>query len=165
MSTKSTRTPALATFAALAFALTMTMNVATTTAQDKQEKTVLAAQQLALESPTTIISEEISTNETTTQFSYTPARVDMVSLKKNLQYPVKALAEKIEGRIDVLIYLNDKGEPVNVNFESASPLASSAVNVLAAAAFDAVKQCKFTPATRNSVPVRSALRVPVKFIL
>jgi TonB family protein len=124
-----------------------------------------AAQNVSAATPTNTISEEAALNDGETKSSFTPAQVDIAHLKKNLQYPVKTLAERTSGEINVMIYLDDKGEPVNVNFEAFPPLNSNQANELASAAFKAVKSCKFAPALRNNTPVSSAVRIPFKFIM
>jgi protein TonB len=162
----------------MAFALAV-ISSASANAQDTQDKAapvvagkanagkanVVPIQIVSSASPTTVINDELTLGSEPAQYTYVPAKVDMVSLKKNLEYPAKAIAARLEGKITLVVYLNAQGEPVNVNFEINAQPNSNVANELAQAAFKAVKNCKFTPATRNNEPVSSAVKVPVRFIL
>jgi TonB family protein len=148
------------------------VSVSSARAQASQEKAAVINSQpavpgntVAASTPTTVIAEEVTLNGESAQVVYSPAKVDMVLLKKNLEYPAKAIAAGVQGNVTLVVYLNAQGEPVNVNFETTTQPNSNVANELAQAAFKAVKNCKFTPATRNNTPVSSAVKVPVKFML
>jgi TonB family protein len=121
---------------------------------------------IATQNDTNIAATEDSSFSPT---AYTPANIDRTTLKQHLEYPAEAIAQHIEGRVDVIIYLNNKGEPTTVNFESMSPLDAYAATILASAACKAIQHSTFTPATLTiagkTKPVSSVVRMPFKFVL
>lgn len=131
------------------------------------QTTTQAIQSTAGATPALVQTLALTGNESVTGHTpaYTPVQVDMNALRKCIGYPVKALAKKIEGRFDVVIYINEQGEATNINFESASLPKDDETTELIAATLNGVKRCKFTPATRNTVPVSSAVKIPFRFML
>jgi TonB family protein len=112
--------------------------------------------------PTTIRSAEIVEN---TQSSYVQARINNKSeLRRHLEYPKEALKAHKEGQVAVIVYLNAEGEIMTMNYES-NAQANDPDNVFAAAAFEAVKKCSFTPALRNNKPVNSIVKIQVSFVI
>ena len=98
-----------------------------------------------------------------TQSTFIPAKItNKYVLRSLLQYPQGALRQGKEGQVDVFVYLNADGTITSMNFSSD---VQSVENEFAAAAFDAVKKCRFTPALRNNNPVSSVVKISVRFIL
>ena len=110
--------------------------------------------------PAIMRSSEVAEN---TQSTYVPARISNKSdLRKHLEYPKDALAVHKEGQVVVVVYLNAEGEIMTMNYED-NALTND--NAFAAAAFEAVKKCSFTPALRNNKPVNSIVKIQVRFVL
>lgn len=95
------------------------------------------------------------------QFTFIPAQINKSDLRNNLHYPAQALTEGREGQVDVVVYLNAEGGVMGINFAHDVQISE---NEFAAAAFDAVKKCRFTPAYRDNKPVNSIVQIPVRFV-
>jgi TonB family protein len=96
-----------------------------------------------------------------TQYTYVPAQINKSDLRAYLQYPQEALATGKEGQVDVIAYLNADGQIMSLNFFGE---AQTTENVFVAAAFNAVKKCRFTPAFRDNKPVNSVVKIPIRFV-
>jgi TonB family protein len=96
------------------------------------------------------------------QTTYVPAQFNRRELLQRLRYPLSALRLGKEGTVQVVVYLNADGSITNVNFIGEN---QQLPNELVTTAYNAVKQCAFAPALRNSKPVSSVVVIPVKFIL
>ncbi|MEJ2328111.1 MAG: energy transducer TonB, partial [Chromatiaceae bacterium] len=75
-------------------------------------------------------------------------------------YPLIARRRGQEGLVVVLVTLSPAGLPEQIALAEASGVAS-----LDAAALEAVRGWRFTPATENGRAVASELRVPIRFRL
>ncbi len=112
--------------------------------------------------PATMRLAEVPEN---TQSTYIPARINnKADLHKNLEYPKDALAAQKEGQVIVVVYLNAEGQIMTINYEG-NALTNDNDNVFAAAAFEAVKKCSFSPALRNNKPVNSIVKIQIRYIL
>ncbi|TAE23535.1 MAG: energy transducer TonB [Candidatus Kapaibacterium sp.] len=98
------------------------------------------------------------------EVAFTPARVDMAAIKKSVQYPEVALKTRETGRFDIIVYVNNNGEVNTVNFVSERP-ESTSMNAMIAAACDAVKKARFTPAMLNNKAISSTVRIPFSFVM
>lgn len=96
--------------------------------------------------------------------AFTPARVDVSALKKSVQYPETALKARETGRFDLIVYVNNSGEVNTVNFVTDRP-ENNSMNAIIAAACDAVKKARFTPATLNNKAINSTVRIPFNFVM
>jgi TonB family protein len=95
---------------------------------------------------------------------FTPARVDVNAIRKNVQYPDGALKNKITGKFDLIVYIGSNGEVSTVNFVTERPDDSS-MNAIIVSACDAVRKSHFAPATLNNKAISSAVRIPFNFTL
>ncbi len=120
-------------------------------------------------------TSEKSTNEASESFvsaaelvqnevNFTPARVDVAAIKKSVQYPESALKNNVTGRFDLIIYVNNAGDVNTVNFVTDRP-ENNSMNAIIAAACEAVKKSRFTPATLNNKAISSTVRIPFSFIM
>jgi TonB family protein len=98
------------------------------------------------------------------EVNFTPARADMAAIKKSVQYPESALKNSITGRFDLIVYLNKTGDINTINFVTDRP-ENNSMNAIIAAACEAVKKSRFTPATLNNKPISSSVRIPFSFIM
>ncbi len=98
------------------------------------------------------------------EVNFTPARVDIAALKKSVEYPQSALKNNITGRFDLIIYLNNAGDINTVNFVTDRP-ENNSMNAIIAAACEAVKKSRFTPATLNNKTISSTVRIPFSFVM
>lgn len=73
-------------------------------------------------------------------------------------YPGEALANRISGKVVLLIDIDPTGTPTNVVVEQSDP-----AGVFDQASVDAAKKWRFAPAVENGKPVAGRLRVPVEF--
>lgn len=88
---------------------------------------------------------------------FQPARV---ADKHNLDYPITAQLEKIEGDVVIGVFVNKDGEP-----EESKILESSGHDVLDSAAFRFVNGLLFEPATVDEQPIASWTRLVLKYKL
>jgi TonB family protein len=133
----------------------------------EQKKTVseqtVAALPQALHEVNSTQERTQAQSQDNTQSTFVPAKItNKYVLRSHLQYPPDALRQGKEGHVDVFVYLNADGTISSMNFSSD---VQSAENEFAAAAFDAVKKCRFTPALRNNTPVSSVVKISVRFVL
>ncbi len=98
------------------------------------------------------------------EVAFTPARVDIAAIKKSVQYPEAALKTRETGRFDIIVYVNNNGEVNTVNFVS-ERAESNNMNAMIAAACDAVKKARFTPAMLNNKAISSTVRIPFSFVM
>ena len=98
------------------------------------------------------------------EVNFTPARVDVGAIKKSVQYPESALKNNVTGRFDLIIYVNNTGDVNTVNFVTDRP-ENNSMNAIIAAACEAVKKSRFTPATLNNKAISSTVRIPFSFIM
>lgn len=73
-------------------------------------------------------------------------------------YPAAAVELKISGMVVLVIDIDARGNPVDIEVERSEP-----VGVFDQAAVDAAKQWKFSPEVEDGKPVASRVRVPVEF--
>jgi len=85
--------------------------------------------------------------------------VNLEELQKKLIYPEIAIRAKIEGGVIVLVYINDKGEPLQPKIIGSSNM------ILEQASIDVVMKTKFKSATQFNKPIGAFLEVPVEFKL
>jgi TonB family protein len=85
--------------------------------------------------------------------------VNLEELQKKLIYPKIAIRAKIEGRVIVLVYINDKGEPLQPKIIGSTNM------ILEEASIDVIKKTKFKPATQFNKPIGAFLEVPIEFKL
>jgi TonB family protein len=98
------------------------------------------------------------------EVNFTPARVDIAAIKKSVEYPQSALKNNVTGRFDLIIYVNNAGDVNTVNFVTDRP-ENNSMNAIIAAACEAVKKSRFTPATLNNKAISSTVRIPFSFIM
>lgn len=83
----------------------------------------------------------------------------MELLRSKIVYPEKALIDSIEGKIDILVFIDENGNVVKTTvLESAHPILDSI-------ALNTIKDVKFTPAKAKEKNVKSQVIVPVHFEL
>lgn len=80
-------------------------------------------------------------------------------LMKRLVYPQIALRAGIQGRVQLLAYVNERGEVDKV--EVISGLAGGCTE----AAIEAVKQSKFTPGKQRGRPVKVKVAMSIRFVI
>ncbi|MBA2237376.1 MAG: energy transducer TonB [Lysobacter sp.] len=73
-------------------------------------------------------------------------------------YPAGALADRISGKVVLVVDVDAKGKPVHVQVERSEP-----PGVFDQASTEAAMKWRFEPAVENGRPVASRLRVPVEF--
>ena len=73
-------------------------------------------------------------------------------------YPKEALAQKISGKVVLVIDVDAKGNPANVTVAESEP-----AGVFDAAAIAAAKEWKFNPEMQKGKPAAGRIRVPVRF--
>lgn len=73
-------------------------------------------------------------------------------------YPEAAVAQRVSGKVVLLIDIDKTGTPTRVVVESSKP-----AGVFDQAAVDAAKQWQFSPAIEDGKPVAGRVRVPVEF--
>ena len=78
----------------------------------------------------------------------------------NPSYPVDALAQGIEGKVVLRVFLSDKGIVEKIEIGQSAGHAS-----LDQAAIDAVKQWEFSPASKDGKACRVIISLPVEFRL
>ena len=76
------------------------------------------------------------------------------------KYPAEALAQKVSGRVVLLIDVDATGTPTAIVVEEADP-----AGVFDTAAVAAAWNWKFDPEIKDGEPVASRIRVPVDFRL
>jgi TonB family protein len=146
-------------------ALGMTVLFTAGTSLFAQEQTTTAANQLArnttAESVESFVSADVLAQNAV---NFTPARVDMITIKKNVRYPEVALRDKITGKFDLIVYVASNGDVSAVNFITERPNDDS-MNAIIASACDAVKKSQFAPATLNNKAINSTVRIPFNFTM
>jgi len=91
--------------------------------------------------------------------SYQPVREIQASRQNHPpRYPLEAIRDEISGSVIVLADIDERGHVVGARIEHADP-----AGVFDAASLQAVVQWQFEPATRNGVPIREQIRVPITF--
>lgn len=98
------------------------------------------------------------------EIAFTPARVDVVAIKKSIEYPETALKSRETGRFDLIVYVGNNGEVSTVNFVTERP-ESNNMNAIIAAACSAVQKAHFTPAMLNNKAISSTVRIPFNFVM
>lgn len=78
---------------------------------------------------------------------------------KRIQYPEAAKKAKTEGKVFVIVFIDEKGKVVDAKIEK------SVTPELDAAAIKAVMETSFKPAKVNGKPVKAKVVLPVKFAL
>ncbi|MHB1687845.1 MAG: energy transducer TonB [Ignavibacteriaceae bacterium] len=81
------------------------------------------------------------------------------SIYKKISYPEMAKKAGLEGKVYLLIYINEKGTVDNVK------ILKGIGGGCDEAAENGVKEVKFTPGKQNGVPVKVKLSLPVTFKL
>jgi periplasmic protein TonB len=81
------------------------------------------------------------------------------AIMKNVVYPESAKEEGVQGKVIVKLIVDEKG---NV---SSTEVVQSVNKELDNAAVDAIKKTKFTPAMKDSKPVKCEIAIPVMFKL
>ena len=95
-----------------------------------------------------------------TMASYNPAE-----LAANVTYPELARQNGIEGRVVLLVYLEETGEVEKVEVLRTTPEEGKIRELFIEAAKEGVWKTKFTPALMNDKPVRYKMPVIVDFRL
>lgn len=80
-------------------------------------------------------------------------------LRKHMKYPPSAAEEGVQGTVVLSVYVGVSGEIDAIEVET------SPHDELSQAAIDAVEQVNFTPGQADDEPVKSVVKVPVKFRL
>lgn len=83
----------------------------------------------------------------------------MESILKNVKYPEDAKKDKIEGKVLIRAFINEKGEVTDAKIEQGNN------KLLIDAALNAVKATKFTPAELRGKKVKAEVVVPILFKL
>lgn len=91
-----------------------------------------------------------------------PPVVENLSLRRMKQpvYPPRCLRMGIEGVVKVRVLVGENGRPQEITLGK-----SSGDSSLDRAAMEAIEQWEFNPATRNGLPIRAWVVVPVAFTL
>ena len=74
------------------------------------------------------------------------------------KYPVEAIAQRVEGRVVLIVDIDAEGNVRDVEVESATP-----PGVFDEVAAEAARKWRFNPALEDGKPVSSRVRVPVDF--
>jgi len=116
--------------------------------------------------PTVIFSQpQIPTRapDDTTYFTAVEEMPELIggvsSLTPNLYYSKEALKDKIEGRVYMLIYINEKGSVDKIKILSGLGYGLDEI------ASDAVHQAKFKPGRQDGIPVKAIVSLPIIFKL
>jgi TonB family protein len=142
-----------------AFAFAVVLSAGTAFAQATTSSN--AAEKINADATESFVSAaELVQNEV----NFTPARADIGAIKKSVQYPESAQKNNITGRFDLIIYVNNSGDVNTVNFVTDRP-DNNSMNAIIAAACEAVKKSRFTPATLNNKAISSTVRIPFSFIM
>lgn len=75
-------------------------------------------------------------------------------------YPQEAIDKKIDGLVQILVVINEKGELIEASVDE-----RYSIPLLNEAALEAVKKCTFSPATKEGVAVKSKTVIPFYFDL
>jgi len=81
------------------------------------------------------------------------------AIAKHLYYPEIARSARVEGKVYVVAYINEKGDVDDVKVIKGLPGGCDD------AAIKAVKETKFTPGKQNGSPVKVQLSIPITFRL
>lgn len=94
--------------------------------------------------------------------SQEPPVVSSLSLRRMRPpvYPPRCLRMGIEGVVKVRVLVGENGKPQEITLSK-----SSGESALDAAAMEAIEEWEFNPATRNGLPIRAWVVVPVAFTL
>ena len=83
----------------------------------------------------------------------------MAAIQKNIRYPEIAKRAGIEGTVLILTEIDELGNVINTSVREGIGAGCDE------AAIDAIKNVKFKPAIRDSIPVKYKITIPVKFKL
>lgn len=83
----------------------------------------------------------------------------MELIQKNIRYPEIAKRAGIEGTVLILAEIDEKGNVINTSVREGIGAGCDE------AAIDAIKNVKFKPAIRDSLPVKYRITIPIKFKL
>ncbi len=94
--------------------------------------------------------------------AHEPPVVENLSLRRMQApvYPPRCLRMGIEGVVKVRVLVGENGKPQEITLSK-----SSGESALDRAAMEAIKEWEFNPATRNGLPIRAWVIVPVAFTL
>lgn len=83
----------------------------------------------------------------------------MASIQQNIRYPEIAKRAGIEGTVYIAVDIDEKGNVTNTNIMQGIGAGCDE------AAIDAIKQVKFKPAIKDSIPVKYRITIPIQFKL
>ena len=83
----------------------------------------------------------------------------IASIYKHIEYPETAKKDGIEGKVYLLIYIDENGKVNDVKVLKGIGVGCDE------AAVNGIKEVKFIPGKQNGVPVKVKLSLPVKFKL
>ena len=83
----------------------------------------------------------------------------VIAIMENVSYPKEAEENNIQGKVYVLVYINEEG------LVDKTKIIKSVDPLLDKAAADAVKKVKFTPAKQDGKPVKVEVSIPIVFKL
>ncbi len=83
----------------------------------------------------------------------------IASVYKNISYPDMAKSAGVQGKVYLLIYINEKGDVDNVKVLKGIGAGCDK------AAVNGIKKVKFDPGENNGAPVKVKLSLPIEFKL
>lgn len=83
----------------------------------------------------------------------------MASIQQNIRYPEIAKRAGIEGTVYIAVDIDENGNVTNTNIMQGIGAGCDE------AAIDAIKQVKFKPAIKDSIPVKYRITIPIQFKL
>jgi len=93
---------------------------------------------------------------------YEDASVDSSSYKAHpVKYPKIAAEQRLSGRLIMSVLVGEKGEPLSIKIEHATP--AEAATVFGSAATEALSQWTYHPGTKNGKPHSSFILIPLEF--
>ena len=93
---------------------------------------------------------------------YEAASVDSSSYKAHpVKYPKSAAEQRLSGRLIMRVLVGEKGEPLSVKIEHATP--PEAATVFGSAATEALSQWTYHSGTKDGKPYSSFILIPLDF--
>lgn len=91
---------------------------------------------------------------------YLTVKVRMVDCSSLKKYPDVTRQQKLQGTVKIKLQVLENGSVSNAHI-----IKSSGSNILDNSVLTASKNCKFIPAQKNGVPIKSSVIIPVRFKL
>ena len=81
------------------------------------------------------------------------------AIMKKINYPIEASSKKVEGKVYLLVYVNEQGEVDDVK------VVKGIGSGCDEAAISAIKKTKFSPGMEKGVAVKTKVSMPIQFKL